>query len=103
MTLEHLTRESIDFEIDGHSVVDIVNFNEILVLQCLRELLRSDETLCRCSLCVEDVYALTLNRLPPRYVQVFNVYKYATDNALSEVREQLRAAADKVKANPTHR
>lgn len=100
--MEYLDRESIDYYVMGHSLADIVNYKEVVVLDALRDLLHADPTFCKCSLCVEDVYALTLNMLPARYIQVFNAYKYSANDSTDLIRESLANAAAKVKAHPKH-
>lgn len=100
--MEYLNRESIDYRVAGHSLADVVNFKEIVVLEALQELLEADDTLCRCQLCVEDMYALTLNMLPASYIQVFNAYKYSANASPDVVRARLSEAATKVKAQPKH-
>jgi len=100
--VEYLNRESIDYRVAGHSLADVVNYEEIVVLQALRELLESDDTLCRCQLCVEDMYALTLNMLPASYIQVVSAYKYSASASPDVVRARLSEAAAKVKAQPKH-
>ncbi|WCN37401.1 late competence development ComFB family protein [Aneurinibacillus uraniidurans] len=45
----------------------VVNVMEELVLQILEEQWGHIEMPCKCDICKGDVYALTLNSLPPRY------------------------------------
>lgn len=103
--MEISSRDAIDYEVAGHSLSEIVNFNEAAVLQALRRLYAQDPGLCRCSICVEDTFALALNTLPPGYIQATSVHTYEESrNFIPE--EQVTAvvaeAAGKVKSRPHH-
>lgn len=103
--MEILTRDAIDYRVAGHSLHEIVNFNECAVLQAMRRLYGHDTSLCRCSLCVEDTFALALNALPPRYIQATSLHTYGgSGQFISEdkVRAVVEEAAGKVKARPNH-
>jgi competence protein ComFB len=103
--MEILSRDAIDYDVAGHSLIEIINFNEEAVLRAMRRLYAQDLELCRCSICVEDTFALALNTLPPRYIQATSMHTYAgSRNFIPE--EQVSAAvaeaAGKVKARPNH-
>lgn len=103
--MEMIVRDETDYAVEGHSLQEIVNFNEVAVLRAMRELFGRDPDLCRCSLCVEDVYALALNSLPPRYIQATSVRTYrgsAHFISEEEIQQQVRQAVDRVRANPNH-
>ena len=76
MSAKVIERDSINYIVAGHSVRDTVNYHEMLVLQVMREMYRADATLCRCYLCVEDIFALALNGLPAQYIQPTSREKY---------------------------
>ena len=101
-----MSHEQIDYSIEGHSLDEIVNFNEHLVLGELRKLYAKDTTLCRCNTCVEDLYALALNQVPPRYLQVTSRERYQSDQdryiSSTVVGEVLEKVAATVKAKPNH-
>jgi len=103
--MEILSRDAIDYDVAGHSLSEIINFNEDAVLRAMRGLYARDKDLCRCSICVEDLFALALNTLPPRYIQATSLHTYeGSRHYLPE--EQITAAvadaAGKVKARPNH-
>ncbi|MEW6490464.1 MAG: late competence development ComFB family protein [Thermodesulfobacteriota bacterium] len=103
--MEILTRDAIDYLVAGHSLHEIVNFNEHAVLKAMRRLYGHDTSLCRCSLCVEDTFALALNALPPRYIQATSLHTYEGSSqfiAEDKVRAAVEEAAGKVKARPNH-
>lgn len=47
---------------------DVINYNELLVEECIDEVYDKYPNLCRCDQCRKDIYALALNSLPPFYV-----------------------------------
>lgn len=77
----------------------IANRNEQRVAACLPEVLQefSDYEPDRVS--VQDIYALALNLLPPRYRQAFSIVLREPVSE-EEVREAVRQAIHRVKKNP---
>ena len=57
-------REVFDYELDN-----IVNLSEMLVIKVIKQYLEEHPKVCRCGVCLEDMYALALNRIPAKYVQ----------------------------------
>ena len=103
--MQVLNRDEMDYEVEGCSLRDVINFNEHLVLKMIKEALKNDVSLCRCSLCIEDVFALAMNSLPPRYIQITSLSKYSkSENFIDEkaVREKVMEAWKKISKNPGH-
>jgi hypothetical protein len=103
--MEIIDRDSIDWSVEGRSLRDILNFNECVVLELMREIYEDDPSLCRCDACIEDVYALTLNALPTRYIQVTSVRTYKESAGFinkDDVKPKLNEAIGKVKDRPNH-
>ena len=103
--MEILSKENINYVVAGHSLHEIVNFNEHAVLKAIRRLYAGNPSLCRCAVCVEDIFALALNSLPPRYIQPTSVRTYEESAhfiAEEQVREKVAEAAAKVKERPNH-
>jgi len=91
-----------------HDLSDIVNLNEALVIELMEIIFNEDRTLCRCSVCIEDIYALALNKLTPLYVQT-TFKDRASGNAeltvgvnRAHVEKVVRGAVGKVSKNPYH-
>ncbi len=93
-------------EILGFPLEDIRNTNEELVITKFNKLLAEFPEFCGCRDCVEDVYALSLNSLPPHYRQprsmietdeIGEVKKYE-DGVEKKVRESIK----KVIKSPHH-
>jgi competence protein ComFB len=103
--VEILTRDAIDYSVAGHSLHEILNFNEHLVVKALRQLYATDRSVCPCPICVEDTFALALNSLPPRYIQPTSVKTYLESPHFvpeEKVRDKVAEAAAKVKERPNH-
>ncbi len=103
--MEMLSRDAIDYNIGGHSLADLPNYQEQAVLDLLREIYAGDNPPCGCSICVEDTYALALNSLPPRYIQATSVSSYLSSvNFIPTdvVRAKVLEAVEKVRTRPNH-
>lgn len=99
------SRENVDFEVAGHSLQDLGNIHEQAVLEALREIYAGKNPPCGCALCVEDIYALALNSLPPRYVQATRLEDYlqsADAVKPADIRKQVQQAVKKVRQKPNH-
>jgi competence protein ComFB len=86
----------------------IGNINEEIVIELMEIVLNEDKNICRCQLCIEDIYALSLNQLPPRYVQ--STFKDRTLHDVNltsridrtQIEKAVREAIGKVRKNPYH-
>jgi competence protein ComFB len=91
-----------------HDLSSIVNINEELVIEFMELILNEDDTICRCQLCIEDIYALSLNQLTPMYVQSSFKDRNFRDSELTKtldrghVENAVRDAISKVSKNPYH-
>jgi hypothetical protein len=79
----------------------IHNRNEKRVVQAMDQVFAAIEDWEPEALDIQDIYALALNALPPRYVQegtiVFNESVRST-----EIEQAVRKAVDKVRSKPNH-
>jgi competence protein ComFB len=103
--MEIFSRDGIDYTIEECSVGDIINYNEIIAIKIIREILKENLQFCRCAICIEDAFALTLNALPPRYIQITSSEKYIKSKSFIDeamVWESAIKALEKVRANPNH-
>ena len=80
---------------------NIRNSNELKVVKAMQEVLVEFPDFDKCSLCIEDIYALALSRLPPCYVQPGSiVLRQAVE--VEEIREMVRFAIRQVMDHPNH-
>lgn len=103
--VDYLNRDVLNYTIDHCYVGDIINFNEIMAVKIMREILAKDDSFCHCDACIEDTYALAMNNLPARYIQVTSEEKYTqSDNFIDEktVRDSITQAMETVRAEPSH-
>lgn len=102
---EIIKRDAVDYEVESHSLYEIINYNEPLVLRMMRDFYSADEDLCRCVICVEDVFALALNSIPPRYIQSTSLQAYRSSISFIDedrIRQKVRDAVTKVHESPKH-
>jgi len=103
--MDIIDREHIDYVVAGHDLRNICNFSEHMVVGAMREVLEADATLCRCRLCVEDLYALSLNALPAHYIQCTSFPKFRASGdhvSAADVRKSVERAAAIVQRRPNH-
>lgn len=84
-----------DYDVFGISVENVKNSNEQKVITCMRELIPQFPDFDYCSICIQDVYALSLNQLTPRYIQAGTIvlrkelsnddFKDVVENAIEQV------------------
>jgi competence protein ComFB len=92
----------------GYDLLDIRNINEELVIEIMEAALEDDKSICRCQMCIEDIYALALNKLPSLYVQntfkenTFRGYDLTKVLDRQRVEKAVRNATNKVSKKPYH-
>ena len=95
-------------QIFENDLSEINNLHEELVIELMGEIFNKYDTICRCQLCIEDIYALSLNALQPLYVQstfkerTFKDYDLTGILDRKKVRAVIRDAASKVGKKPHH-
>ncbi len=92
-TGENMKKE--DFDVFGVSVETVKNKNEAKVIQFMRELIPQFPEFDYCTICIQDVYALSLNQLSPRYIQAGTIvlrkelkdedYRDVVENSIEQV------------------
>jgi competence protein ComFB len=92
----------------GYDLSEIENINEGLVIELMEKILNEDDSLCRCQLCIEDIFALSLNNLKPLYVQstfkerTFKGYDLTKILDRELVGRAVHEAVHRVTRNPHH-
>lgn len=83
------------------SLYNIRNRNELRVIKLLGEVLQEDPDYIPDHLDIEDIYALTLNKLPAHYVQEGSI---VLQDPIGDtmIRDSLRAAIQSVRQRPNY-
>lgn len=91
-----------------YDLSEIYNINEELIIEIMEKLLNEDTVKCRCRLCVEDMYAISLNLMQPLYIQSslkqssfkgYDVYKLINRGKMEAA---VREAINRVNKHPHH-
>ena len=90
-----------DYEVFGISVESIKNKNESRVIQCMRELIPQFPDFDYCSICIQDVYALSLNQINPRYIQAGTIV-LKKELSTEDFRDIVENAIQQVLTNKNH-
>ncbi|MBF0274800.1 MAG: late competence development ComFB family protein [Nitrospinae bacterium] len=91
----------IDYIVSNHDLSRVRNEVELRVVSAMRKMLKDNKKFDGCQLCTEDIYALSLNRLTAKYVQVGTIIlkKETTDE---EVNEVVKMTIEQVVNKPNH-
>jgi len=90
-----------DYEVFGASMVNVRNKNEKKVIQFMKELIPQFPEFDYCTICLQDVYALSLNQLTPRYTQAGTIV-LKKDLSDRDYRDVVEAAIESVTKNVNH-
>jgi len=90
-----------DYEILGFSLERIRNTYEVKVIDVMKEEINNFPEFDRCQLCIEDVYALTLSRMPSTYVQPGSIV-FRKEVSDEEVRDVVQYSIIQVMQQPKH-
>ena len=87
--------------------MNLVNVTEILVHMVFDNEFIDRKLACSCEQCVNDVLALTLNNLPPRYVstdkgEAYVKVQYFNPQIRSDILRELTLASSQVSNKPHH-
>lgn len=80
--------KNIKYVIDGYSLEGVRNRHETRVVEIMKEEIPKTTKFCGCTICIEDVYAMSLNSLTPRYQHTHTVvldYKGEDNAALKKI------------------
>ena len=88
------------YRIGNTSLAKIRNKNEARVIEMMKQILPEFPFFEPDPLNFEDVYALSLNQLPPRYVQ-YGTVVLREEVTKEEIEKVVRSSIEKVMKNPT--
>ena len=87
-------------EVFGVTLENVRNRNEVKVIQYMKQLIPQFPEFDYCSLCIQDVYALSLNQLSPLYTQAGTImlkkdlkeedYKDVVETAIEKVTKKAK-------------
>lgn len=90
------------YEINNFSLQNIRNTYEIPVINAMKSLLPDFSEFDNCQICIEDIYALSMSRIPPTYVQKGTiVLKKDVDD--EDIREVVKYAIQQIISRPKHK
>ena len=87
--------------INGVDLSEVRNRNEILVIAAMKEVIEPNSHVDGCSLCIEDLYALILSRIPACYAQKGSVILHP-EISKAEILEIVQNAVTLITQNPKH-
>lgn len=90
-----------DYDVFGVSVETVRNKNELKVMQFMREIIPQFPDFDYCSICIQDVYALSLNQLGPRYIQAGTIV-LKKDLSDDDFRDVVENSIEQVLKNKNH-
>jgi Late competence development protein ComFB len=91
-----------DYSINGVSLSEIRNHVEIIVIQLMKQFIPQFSEFDKCPVCIEDVYALSLSRIPSVYMKNSDQV-FADDKLINEsIEEIVKYAIFQVMSNPKH-
>lgn len=93
-----------DCSVKGYSLQGMHNANEAKVSKMMEKILNSEKysEICACGICLEDIFAISLNSLPPQYRHFSSVCLAEGKIKEKEIETAIIEAIAKVRKNPKH-
>ena len=93
-----------DCSVKGYSLEGMYNANEAKVSKMMEKMFDSEKyiEICTCGICLEDIFAISLNSLPPQYRHSSTVCLAEGKNQEKEIEAAIIEAIEKVRENPKH-
>lgn len=88
--------------------MSLYNFMEIGVRNHIKEILEKQDDMCKCEQCIDDISAIALNNLPPKYIAREEGALYSKlsemENQFSvDIIKEITKAINIVSRNPRHK
>jgi hypothetical protein len=90
-----------DYDVFGVSLYKVRNRNELKVIEFMNQLIPEFPGFDYCAICIQDVYALSLNQLVPKYFQAGTIV-LRRDLKDEDYRDVVEEAIEKVIKNKNH-
>jgi len=84
------------------SLEHIRNRHETKVIEIMHDLVPEADDFCGCQICIEDVFALSLNALPAFYVHASSIVVRRDPPSKEDMARAVHDAIDKVRVRPNH-
>lgn len=84
------------------SLMNVRNKNEIKVIDMMKQVLSDYPKFDNCTLCYQDVYALSLNALTPHYIQTGTIMLKREAEDPTVIEQAVRSAFESVIKQPKH-
>ena len=95
--------ENEDYTINGISLENLRNRFEVIVIKLMKQFIPEFPKFDNCPVCIEDVYALALSRIPSVYTKDQNIV-FEDDKMITEnIEEIVKYAIYQVTSNPKHK
>ena len=92
-----------DKVIFGHDLANVYNINESVVATIIEKILSTDTGICSCETCVEDMFALALNKVPSKYIQNdFREHEFSKMIDSEKMEQAVEEAVNKVSKHHNH-
>lgn len=90
------------YAIGDISLQNVRNRHEVRVVEAMRNMLPEVDGFCGCRICIEDVYALAMNELPPHYVQSSAIVLVKAPPSEQDISRAVADGIGKVRVRPNH-
>ncbi len=90
------------YSIFGYSLKNIRNKTEERVISVFKDTVQHYPDFCGCHICLEDVYALSMNSLKPMYKHKLTIVLKSKTTTDEEIKKVLDINIKKIIGNPNH-
>jgi len=90
-----------NYSLNGHSLNGVRNIYELSVIKTLEKMIPNFPEFDGCSICIEDVYALVLSRLPATYAHVGSII-LNKEVSMKDIEDMVRFSILQVIERPKH-
>jgi len=87
--------------------IKLYNMMESVVKEALDDIMKQNDSFCKCEECQIDIIAIALNHLPPQYVgtrkgELYSKLNTLSNQFLSDAYREITKAIEIVKTKPNH-
>ncbi|MBI3993541.1 MAG: late competence development ComFB family protein [Candidatus Lambdaproteobacteria bacterium] len=90
------------YQINRINLHTLRNRQEQRVIEAMRKLLPQAEDFCGCRICMEDIYAAALSKLPAQYVPNGSLVVRRVGPSDSDIEQIVHGVLDQVRLHPNH-